>query len=179
MKPPAEWLNYEQDANDHRGALLIVDSVVDYADAALVYNLGDIFISPTYAEGFSNTILEAMASGLPIVSTNTVGVIDCITDKVNGSLIEPGDIDAQARAIQHLIDDKTYRLRITQQAYDDVIQHYSWPVIAKQIETRYQRLQYQTIDSQWTKLFNIKQSLDDTDHHIDLNCRFRYQPHLL
>ena len=34
-----------------------------------VYRRADLFISPTYAEGFSNTILEAMASGLPIVST--------------------------------------------------------------------------------------------------------------
>src|SRR3712207_7442293 len=48
-----------------------------------IYRRGDVFVSPTYSEGFSNTILEAMASGLPIVSTRAVGVVDCLTDGVN------------------------------------------------------------------------------------------------
>jgi glycosyltransferase involved in cell wall biosynthesis len=37
-------------------------------------------------------VLEAMASGLPVVSTNSVGVVDCITHDVDGLLHEPGDV---------------------------------------------------------------------------------------
>ena len=80
---------------------------IPYERAAEVYENGDIFVSPTYAEGFSNTVLEAMACGLPIVSTNVVGVIDCLRHEVNALLTEPGDINAQAEAIKRLIHDKT------------------------------------------------------------------------
>lgn len=51
---------------------------VPYERAHEVYRRAEVFVSPTYAEGFSNTILEAMASGLPVVSTNVVGVRDCV-----------------------------------------------------------------------------------------------------
>ena len=79
---------------------------VPYDEAARVYAQGDLFISPTYAEGFSNTILEAMASGLPIVSTRTVGVVDCLEDGVNAALVEPGDVDALTRATQRMLHDE-------------------------------------------------------------------------
>ena len=52
---------------------------------------------PTYAEGFSNTILEAMASGLPCVSCRAVGVVDCLRDGENGLLVEPGDVPGAGR----------------------------------------------------------------------------------
>ena len=55
---------------------------------------------PTYAEGFSNTILEAMASGLPVVSCHAVGVVDCLRDGENGLLVQPGDIPALAAALR-------------------------------------------------------------------------------
>ena len=168
---PAQRLTAELKLQDH----VEFTGAVDYADAAKVYSLGDIFVSPTYAEGFSNTVLEAMASGLPIVSTNTVGVVDCLTNDVNGSLVEPGDVTALADALQHMIEDEAYRLRIVKQAYNDVIQHYSWPVIAGQLEARYKTLLTQTIDNDWTQHFDIQQTVEDAD----LSCRFRQQPHLL
>ena len=71
----------------------------DYETAPGVYHRGDIFVSPTYAEGFSNTILEAMASGLPVISTKTVGVVDCLTDDVNGLLVPVQSVDELAAAM--------------------------------------------------------------------------------
>ncbi len=110
---------------------------VPYIEAARAYERGDVFISPTYAEGFSNTILEAMASGLPIVSTRSVGVINCLTDGLNAALVEPGDVDGLAQAIRRMIHDDAYRTRLAQQAYDDVLTKYSWPVVAEQLEGIY------------------------------------------
>ena len=56
------------------------------------YRDHDVFVSPTYAEGFSNTILEAMASGQAVLSCRAVGVTDCIRDGENGLLVELVDI---------------------------------------------------------------------------------------
>ena len=71
----------------------------DYADVPAIYRAHDLFASPTYAEGFSNTILEAMASRLAIVSCHAVGVSDCLRDGENGLLVEPGDIEAPSARV--------------------------------------------------------------------------------
>lgn len=141
---------------------------VEYNDVPSVYHRGDIFLSPTYAEGFSNTILEAMASGLPCVSCFAVGVVDCLRDNENGLLVNPGDVPALAAAIGRLCDDYELRQRITQKAYEEANTLYSWPTIARQIEGVYQSLLNTEPDLDWS-----------SDLPVDLSCRFRAAPHLL
>ena len=148
---------------------------VDYADAPARYHEGDIFLSPTYAEGFSNTILEAMASGLPIVSTKTVGVVDCLRDGENALLVEPGDLDALTDATRRLLDDEQLRFDLTRTAHREVRTRYAWPVVAEQIEAIYTELQGQPIDTRWTDIISIDEQVEDAD----LSCRFRTEPHLL
>jgi glycogen synthase len=55
--------------------------------SAQLYRRGDVFVSPSCAEGFPITILEAMATGLPVVSTDVVGVRDCVRPEDNGVLV--------------------------------------------------------------------------------------------
>jgi glycosyltransferase involved in cell wall biosynthesis len=148
---------------------------VPYDEAAQVYARGDLFISPTYAEGFSNTILEAMASGLPIVSTRTVGVVDCLEDGVNAALVEPGDVDTLTRATQRLLHEETYRVELAQRAYEDVVNNYSWPVVAEQLEGIYREVREAELDHGWQADFDINAPADEAD----LSCRFRQEPHLL
>ncbi|MCP9236941.1 glycosyltransferase family 4 protein [Lewinella sp. JB7] len=147
----------------------------DYADAPARYHAGDIFLSPTYAEGFSNTILEAMASGLPIVSTRTVGVIDCLRDGENALLVEPGGLDALTTATRRLLDDEALRLDLTRTAYAEVREKYSWPVVAEQIASIYHDLQKRPVDNDWTDIITAAARVEDAD----ATCRFRTQPHLL
>lgn len=59
----------------------------------------DAFVLPSQAEGVSNTILEAMASGLPIVATAVGGNPELLEDGVTGRLVPSGDADAMAQAI--------------------------------------------------------------------------------
>ena len=141
---------------------------VNYDDVPSIYHRGDVFLSPTYAEGFSNTILEAMASGLPCVSCFAVGVVDCLRDGENGLLVNPGDVPALASAIARLCDDNILRRNITQEAFDEANTLYSWPTIARQIEGVYQSLLGTTPDLDW-----------NGDLPVDLSCRFRAAPHLL
>ncbi len=141
---------------------------VEYADVPAIYQRGDVFLSPTYAEGFSNTILEAMASGLPVVSCEAVGVVDCLTNEVNGLLVQPGDVAALAGAIERILSDDALRVRLTQAAFQDVQEKYSWPVVGRQIMDVYEEIIGTSPDNNW-----------ELTAPIDDNCRFRTAPHLL
>lgn len=59
----------------------------------------DCFVLPSLAEGISNTILEAMASGLPVIATNVGGNPELVTEGRTGRLVPPGDPKAMAQAI--------------------------------------------------------------------------------
>ena len=91
----------------------------DYDAVPAIYRAHDLFASPTYAEGYSNTILEAMASGLPVLSCRSVGVVDCLRDEKNGLLVEAGDVDALAAALRRLIGDAALRRRLRDAALTD------------------------------------------------------------
>lgn len=145
-----------------------ITGYADYALAPNVYRRGDIFLSPTYAEGFSNTILEAMASGLPVVSCFAVGVVDCLRDGESGLLVMPGDVLALTQAIRRLLDDAGLRRRLAEVAYDEAQRLYSWPVIAAQIAGIYESLRGTLPDLNWVM-----------DTPPDPSCRFRAAPHLL
>ena len=147
----------------------------DYADAPQRYHLGDLFLSPTYAEGFSNTILEAMASGLPIVSTRTVGVVDCLQNEENALLVEAGDLDALTDATRRLLDDEALRFALAREAFREVRTQYAWPVVAERIEEVYLSLMDLPVDTDWTDIIQTDERVEDAD----LTCRFRTEPHLL
>ena len=59
----------------------------------------DVFVLPSIAEGISNTILEAMASGLPVVATRVGGNPELVEDGITGSLVPAADTAALATAI--------------------------------------------------------------------------------
>jgi glycogen(starch) synthase len=137
-------------------------------DAPEVYRSADVFVSPTYSEGFSNTVLEAMASGLPVVSTNSVGLVDCITSENNGLLHEPGDVAGLRSSLERLLGDEALRARLAATALEEVRRRYSWPVLARSISAVYDELAGTAPDLAW-----------ELPGEVDLSCRFRSAPHLL
>lgn len=64
----------------------------------------DLFVLPSLAEGISNTILEAMATGLPVVATRVGGNPELVTDGVTGSLVPPNDHEAMAVEIASYLE---------------------------------------------------------------------------
>lgn len=76
---------------------------------AKIYRSSDIFIFTSWYEGFGMPPLEAMASGVPVVSTKCGGVESFIKAGYNGLLIEPGDVESLAYAIAELIKNKKLR----------------------------------------------------------------------
>jgi glycosyltransferase involved in cell wall biosynthesis len=69
----------------------------------------DIFLLPSFWEGMPVTIIEAMRSGLPIISTPVAGIPDMIDNGVSGLLINPGSPDEIAEAVLLLKQDKALR----------------------------------------------------------------------
>jgi len=69
------------------------------------YQKAHLFVLPSFGEGFPNSLLEAMASGLPVVASRVGAVPEVIEDRVNGILIDPGDPGALTRAIKLLLHD--------------------------------------------------------------------------
>jgi glycogen(starch) synthase len=139
---------------------------VDYDAVPEIYRRADIFVSPTYAEGFSNTILEAMAARLVVVSCRSVGVVDCIRDGENGLLTEPGDVAALAEALRLVIRDRALRRRLADAALEECRAVYSWTKVGRQIMDVYAEVAGQT-----------PQAFDTT---LPIEpCRFRAEPHLL
>jgi glycosyltransferase involved in cell wall biosynthesis len=133
-----------------------------------VYRSADVFVSPTYSEGFSNTLLEAMASGLPTVSTDSVGVVDCLRHEENGLLHAPGDVAGLRSALDRLLADGALRERLATTALEEVRRLYSWPVLARSIDDVHRSVAGTPPSAGWT--------MPPT---VDLSCRFRSAAHLL
>lgn len=75
------------------------------ADIPALLSLSDVFVLPSYREGMPVTILEAMASGKPVVATSIRGCREEVVDGVTGRLVPPGDPRALANAISAILMD--------------------------------------------------------------------------
>jgi sugar transferase (PEP-CTERM/EpsH1 system associated) len=69
-------------------------------DVERLYRIFDMFVLNSFAEGMSNTLLEAMASGLPVICTAVGGNVELVKNRETGFLISPGDDAALANAIE-------------------------------------------------------------------------------
>jgi sucrose-phosphate synthase len=92
---------------------------------------GGVFVNPALTEPFGLTLIEAAASGLPIVATEDGGPRDIIGNCQNGFLIDPLDAESIVSALLKLLNDKTVWQKCVEQGLKGVREHYSWKAHAE------------------------------------------------
>lgn len=100
----------------------------------------DIFAFPSHAEAFGLVVIEAMAAGLPIVSSACDGVLDIIRDGENGLLIDPKDARQLTDAVRRLLINKSYAAMLASNGLKSVANNFAMARMLEQIEAIYDRV---------------------------------------
>lgn len=99
-------------------------------EVSLLYRLaaqsGGVFANPALTEPFGLTLLEAAASGLPVVATEDGGPRDIIANCQNGYLVDPLDCEAIAYCLLDVLENKDDWQRMSRNGINGVSQYYSW-----------------------------------------------------
>jgi glycosyltransferase involved in cell wall biosynthesis len=100
----------------------------------------DVYCLPSLYEGMPLTVLEAMASGVPVIGSDTLGINEVINDNVNGILFPVNDEQRLAELIKKLLVDQNLRNRLRESAKAFVKQNYSLDDKVKQYDNLFQTL---------------------------------------
>jgi glycosyltransferase involved in cell wall biosynthesis len=90
-------------------------------DVARLFRAADMYVQPSHYEAFSNAVIEAMATGLPLVASGVGGMLDCVVDSENGLLCPPANPSALASQIRRLMDDPALAQRLGSNARQTVV----------------------------------------------------------
>lgn len=99
-----------RDAIDPQPGVVVHNNMANNSpDLLKLYQQADIFVLPTLADCFSNASLEAMAAGLPVITTAMAGIPDIVEPGRTGYLLPPGEAAPLAASLRHLVDDESAR----------------------------------------------------------------------
>ena len=110
------------------------------ADVPNVMRGLDCFVLPSLAEGVSNTILECMACGLPVLATDVGGNAELVVNGSTGELVAAGDVEALAAGLLRLSADPDGAAAMGRAGRARVEQHFSLPAMVGAYQTLYDRL---------------------------------------
>ncbi len=105
---------------------------------AALYATADVSLNPSLTDNSPNSVLESMASGVPVVSTDVGGVPFILEDGRTGLLVPPGDAQAMAAALYRLLTDEALWQSLATASQAEV-QRYAWPQVAARLLGVYRR----------------------------------------
>jgi len=106
---------------------------------ALAYRESMVSINPSLADNMPNSVLESLASGVPVVSSNVGGVPFLVKDGVNALLVPPKDENAMAKALLRLLQDPDLYGRLQTAGLEEV-QRYTWAKIGPMLARTYRQV---------------------------------------
>jgi glycosyltransferase involved in cell wall biosynthesis len=104
-----------------------------------LYAEHDVFLFPSLMEGLPSVLLEAMATGMPVITTDTCGMPDVVEDDFNGLLVPPANSLAMEEAILRLARSAELRQRLGEAARE-TMKRYTWERAGRQLEELYRHV---------------------------------------
>lgn len=111
-----------------------VDNVHEYLQAS------DIFVFPTESEAFGISLIEAMACGVPVISTPVGGVKDILQHRQNGLVVQPGDPGQLFEALDALMNDTALAVRLGDAARHTAQHRYSAEIVTEAYAVLFERI---------------------------------------
>ncbi len=103
-----------------------------------IYRASDVFVAPaTGKESFGIVLIEALASGKPVVASDIDGYREIISHGVDGFLVEPGDADSLARHIEKILKNPELASKMGEMGRRKVMERYSWEIVSSMVEDYY------------------------------------------
>lgn len=112
-----------------------------------LYARSDVFALPTHREGFPNVIIEAMASGLPVITTPVGAIPEIIDDEVEGFLVAVGDVETLRDRLERLSGDERLRAWMGERGRRRVCEHFSLERVVRQLSDVYRDVSRIATDS--------------------------------
>lgn len=134
---------YQRWVEEHRLADVVFAGYASLAELPRYHRSSHIFCAPnTGNESQGIILLEAMAAGLPVVASNIEGFAAVLTDRVEGTLVPPRDVEALASALLELAARPDLRQAMTERGRARA-QHFSWERVSRRVLSYYERLAYE------------------------------------
>jgi glycosyltransferase involved in cell wall biosynthesis len=115
---------------------VILTGYVDQIDLPMVYNLSDLFVYPTLYEGFGLPALEAMACGIPVITTEVSSLPEIVGEA--GILVPPNDAEELFRGMKTVLQDEELRLNLARRGTEQAAK-FTWERTARSTLEVYQR----------------------------------------
>jgi glycosyltransferase involved in cell wall biosynthesis len=136
---------------------------VDRKALVELYRQADLFVTATTWEGMPNTVLEAMACGLPVVGTRASGLAELVRDGVNGYLVDVNDVATLADRLAGLVDNPYERQRMGKESRKIAEREFAWEYITEQYVAIYKRICAGTVGMREKKLEMRNEKLEESE----------------
>ncbi|OAG27027.1 glycosyltransferase family 4 protein [Thermodesulfatator autotrophicus] len=128
-----------QNAPDFKFETHYVGHLYDDISLVTLYNAVDVMVVPSLQENLSNTIMESLSCGTPVVAFDVGGNSDMIEHKVNGYLAKPFDIEGLASGIEWILNNADYK-SLRQNAREKVVKNFDSKIVAQKYINLYKEI---------------------------------------
>ncbi|MEM0233350.1 MAG: glycosyltransferase family 4 protein, partial [Candidatus Nezhaarchaeales archaeon] len=113
---------------------------LDIEELRYLYSCSHVLVLPSYFEAFPMVLIEAMASGLPVIGSKAGGIVDIVENGVNGYLFEKGSANELAEKLHLVLLDESLRHKLSINSRAIAESKYSWSTIASKLLKIYSSL---------------------------------------